>query len=60
MLLQFVSMLLLQALHSQISIYLNLIVRLHIFSDGLIFAKTFEDFNLMLDQLQRANTFDLV
>ena len=53
MVLQFESMLLLQALHSLLRIYLNAIITfIVIFSDGLIYAKTLEHFNLILDQLQ--------
>ena len=60
MALQFVSMLLILVLHSPLRIYLNVIITLYIFSDGLIYANILEHFNLMLDQLQRTNTFDLV
>ena len=60
MVLQFVSMLLLQTLHSPLKIYLNVIITLYIFSDGLIYANLLAHFNIMLDQLQCANTFDLV
>ena len=53
MVLQFESMLLLQAVHSLLRIYLNAIITfIVIFSDGLIYAKTLEHFNLILDQLQ--------
>ena len=60
MALQFVSMLLILVLHSPLRIYLNVIITLYIFSDGLIYANILEHFNLMLDQLQCTNTFDLV
>ena len=60
MALQFVSMLLILVLHSPLRIYLNVIIRLYIFSDGLIYANILEHFNLILDQLQCTNTFDLV
>ena len=60
MVLQFVSMLLLQALHSPQRIYLNVIITFYIFSDGLLYANILEHLNLMLDKLQCANTFDLV
>ena len=60
MALQFVSMLLILVLHSPLRIYLNVIITLYIFSDGLIYANILEHFNLILDQLQCTNTFDLV
>ena len=60
MALQFVSILLLQTLHSPLRIYLNVIITLYIFSDGLIYASILEHFSLMLDQLQCTSTFDLV
>ena len=55
MVLPFVSMLLLQALHSLLRIYLNVIIAfIVIFCDFLIYPKILEHFNLMLDQLQCA------
>ena len=60
MVLQFASVLLLQTLHSTLRIYLNVIIILYIFSDGLIYANILEHFNLMLDQLQCASKFDFV
>ena len=60
MALQFVSMLLLLVLHSPLRIYFNVIITLYIFSDGLIYVNILEHFNLILDQLQRTNAFDLV
>ena len=39
-------MLLLQALHSPHRIYLNAIIALYIFSDGLIYVNILEHFNL--------------
>ena len=59
MVLQFASMLLLKTLQSPLRIYLNVIITLYIFSDDLIYANILEHFNLMLDQLQCANTFVL-
>ena len=49
-------MLLPQALRKPLRIYLNVIITLYIFSDDLIYANILEDFNLMLEQLQCANT----
>ena len=60
MALQFMSMLLLQGLHLPIRIFLKVIITWYIFSDSLIYANILEHFNLMLDELQYANTFDLV
>ena len=60
MALQFVSMLLLLVLHSPLRIYFNVIITWYIFSDGLIYVNILEHFNLILDQLQRTNAFDLV
>lgn len=57
---RFMSILLLQALHSFLKIYLNVITTLHIFSDGHIYVKVLEYFSLMLDQLQCTHTFDFV
>ena len=57
---RFMSILLLQALHSFLKIYLNVITTLHIFSDGHIHVKVLEYFSLMLDQLQCTHTFDFV
>ena len=51
MVLQFVSMLLLQDLHLLFRIYLNVIITWNIFSDGHIYATILEHSNLMLDQL---------
>ena len=45
---RFMSILLLQALHSFLKIYLNVITTLHIFSDGHIYVKVLEYFSLML------------
>ena len=59
MVLQFVSMLLLQTLYSPLRIYLNVIITLYIFYDGFNYANILRLFNLMLEQLQCANTFDL-
>ena len=58
--LQFIPMLLLQALQLPVKIYQNVIITLYIFSDGFIHANILEHFNLMLDQVQCVNTFDLV
>ena len=52
---QFVSMLMLQALHSPLRIYLKAVIALYIFSNNLIYANVLKDFNLMLDQRQCAN-----
>ena len=60
MALQFMFMLLLQVLHSPFRIYLNVIITFYIFFDGLIYANIVEVFNLMLGQIQCANSFDLV
>ena len=53
-------MLLLQALNSLFTIHLNVIIALYIFSDGLLYVKILEHFNLMLDQFHCANALDLV
>ena len=58
MVLQFLSMLLLETLYLPLRIYLNVIITLNIFSDGLMYASILEHFNFMLDQL--ASFFDLV
>ena len=60
MVLQLVPMLLLQALHSLLWIYLNVTITLYIFSGGLTYANILEHLNLILHQRQCANTFDLV
>ena len=60
MVLQFVSMLLLQTLQSPLMNYLNVIIALYIFSDALIYTNILDHFSLMLDQFECANTFDLV
>ena len=60
MVLPFISLLLLQALHWPLRIYLNVIITFYIFSERLIYANILEHFNLMLDQFQWASTFDLV
>ena len=41
-------MLLLQALQSPFRIYLYVIIKLYIFSDGIIYTNILEHFNLML------------
>ena len=46
--LQILFMLLLQTLHSRLRIYLNMIITLYIFPDGLIDANTLQHFNLII------------
>ena len=60
MILQFVSMLLLQELYLPLRIYLNVIITQYIFYYDLNYANILEHLNLLLDQLQCTNTFDLV
>ena len=57
--LQFLSLLLLQTVQSPLRIYLNVIITLNILSGGFTYPHTLQHFNLKLDQLKCANTFDL-
>ena len=59
MILQFVSMLLLQAQHSPLRIDLNAIITLYIFCDSLLYSNMLEHFSLILDQVQCYNMPDV-